>query len=177
MWTLESFLDPCCFLSVYSTFTYNLMIVNCILFITLLGSFLYPATYSVCIDWYYWHILFHTVRRERNDSYKYMYIGMRVPISKISPEYSGTIHYCLACGIPIYLCVSSGFFSESGPNLGRSVSPVREERLHVQCRYLWTLYCDWNLGIWQRNRFSHLNMAEGVFVQVKCTPRYWNKLD
>ncbi len=42
------------------------------------------------------------------------------------------------------------------------------------CRYSWTLYCGWNLGIWQRNRFSHPNIAEVVYVQV--TPRNRNKL-
>ncbi len=35
----------------------------------------------------------------------------------------------------------------------------------TQCWYSWTLNNDWNLGIWQRNRFSHPNMAEGVFVK------------
>ncbi len=30
------------------------------------------------------------------------------------------------------------------------------------CRYSWTLYWGWNLGIWQRNRFSHPNIAEVV---------------
>jgi hypothetical protein len=39
-------------------------------------------------------------------------------------------------------------------------------RERFQCRYSWTLYCDWNLGIWQRNRFSHPNIAEVVFIQA-----------
>ncbi len=43
------------------------------------------------------------------------------------------------------------------------------------CRYSWTLRCDWNLGIWQRNWFFHPNIAEVVFVQV--TRRNGNKLD
>jgi hypothetical protein len=50
--------------------------------------------------------------------------------------------------------------------------PRRSEDL---CRYSWTLYCGWNLGIWQWNWFSHPNIAEVVYVQV--TPRNANKLD
>ncbi len=55
-------------------------------------------------------------------------------------------------------------------------STVRASSLStVHCRYSWTLYCDWSLGIWQINRFFHPNIAEVVFLQV--TPRNGNKLD
>ncbi len=57
----------------------------------------------------------------------------------------------------------------------RDISKQSNENSWALCRYSWTLHCDWNLGIWQRNRFSHPNIAELVFVQV--TPRNGNKLD
>ncbi len=40
------------------------------------------------------------------------------------------------------------------------------------CRYSWTLYCGWNLGIWQSNRFSHPNIAEVVDVRVSHTKKW-----
>ncbi len=55
-----------------------------------------------------------------------------------------------------------GFYLEQHVCKGRHSIPD-------QCRYSWNLYCSWNLGIWQRNLFSHPNSAEVVYVKV--TPR------
>jgi hypothetical protein len=44
----------------------------------------------------------------------------------------------------------------------------------LYCRYSWTLYCVWNLAIWQRNLFSHPNKYSTGGI---CTshPKKWKK--
>jgi hypothetical protein len=72
---------------------------------------------------------------------------------------------------------AQGLLAQPGPQLEAQTgrTPPCSPLYGLVCRYSWTLYCDWNRGIWQRNQFSHPNIAEVVLLQV--TPRNGNKFD